>query len=73
MEQFFTTMRQAPLAAEGANFEFVMNYEATVPGKDTYAGKMSWEKVEFAAKRYIAVPLGYGGEIHAFARGILAR
>ena len=44
---------QAPLAAEGDNFDFVMNYEAMVPGKDTYAGKLSWEKVEFAAKRYI--------------------
>ena len=56
---------QAPLAAEGDNFEFVMNYEANgadknAPagspanaGKDVYAGKMSWEKVQVAAKRFM--------------------
>ena len=44
---------RTPLAAEGGQFEFVMNYEALVPGKDTYAGKLSWEKVECAAKRYL--------------------
>jgi translocation and assembly module TamB len=44
---------QVPLAAEGDNFNFLMNYEALVSGKDTYAGKLSWEKVEFAAMRYL--------------------
>lgn len=43
----------APVAAEGSNFEFVMNYEAAAGGKDSYAGKMSWEKVQVAAKRYL--------------------
>lgn len=43
----------APLAAEGTNFEFAMNYESAAGGKDTYAGKMSWEKVQIAAKRFM--------------------
>jgi translocation and assembly module TamB len=51
---------QAPLAAEGENFEFVMNYEANgdtgaaaTTRKDIYAGKLNWEKVEIAAKRFM--------------------
>lgn len=48
---------QAPLAAEGDNFDFVMDYVAggdkSAPGKDVYAGKLSWEKVEVAAKRFM--------------------
>ncbi len=44
---------QVPLAAEGNNLNFSLNYEAAAGGKDTYAGNLSWEKVDFAAERYL--------------------
>ncbi|MFZ0735886.1 MAG: translocation/assembly module TamB domain-containing protein [Candidatus Acidiferrales bacterium] len=42
-----------PLAVEGGNFEFVLNYDAPAHGPALYAGKLDWQDINLAALRYI--------------------
>jgi len=44
---------KTPFAAEGHDFQFVMNYEARAPGKEAYIAQLGWKQVEIAARRYI--------------------
>jgi translocation and assembly module TamB len=43
---------RVPLAAEGGNFEFAMDYTVD-DGGPAYIGRMSWQKFEVAARRYL--------------------
>src|SRR5262249_7022998 len=47
---------RTPLAAQGADFRFVLN-----AGRDSaapiYIGELDWKNVQFAAKRYVPVPV----------------
>ena len=43
---------RVPLAAEGGNFEFAMEYAAEA-GRPVYLGRMSWQKFTLAARRYL--------------------
>lgn len=43
---------RVPLAAEGGNFEFAMEYVAEA-GHPVYLGRMSWQKFTLAARRYL--------------------
>jgi translocation and assembly module TamB len=43
---------RVPLAAEGGNFEFAMDYTADAGGP-AYIGRMSWQKFKVAARRYL--------------------
>ncbi|MGH9774074.1 MAG: translocation/assembly module TamB domain-containing protein [Candidatus Acidiferrales bacterium] len=42
-----------PLAAEGQDFQFRMEYHADAPGKEIYTGALAWKQVELAARRYL--------------------
>jgi translocation and assembly module TamB len=44
---------RVPLAAEGADFNFAMDYNAPVGAPDFYQGALSWKQMEFAARRYV--------------------
>ena len=43
---------RVPLAAEGGDFEFAMDYAAE-NGKPVYLGQLNWQKFEVAAQRYL--------------------
>ena len=42
-----------PLAAEGGAFRYVMDFDATAAGGESYRGELSWQKVTLAARRYL--------------------
>ena len=44
---------KVPVAVEGENFNFAIAYESAAGGSDTYAGKLSWQDFEIAAKRFL--------------------
>ena len=44
---------RVPLAAEGGEFNFALDYRAGAPGKDFYEGVASWQKMKVAARRYL--------------------
>jgi translocation and assembly module TamB len=43
---------RVPLAAEGGNFEFAMDY-GTDAGSAVYLGRLNWQKFKVAARRYL--------------------
>ena len=42
-----------PLALHGQDLEFLLHYEASVPGAEFYVGNLKWQKVELAEGRNI--------------------
>jgi translocation and assembly module TamB len=44
---------RVPLAAEGDDFNFAMDYYAPAGATDFYQGELSWKQMEFAARRYV--------------------
>ncbi len=42
-----------PLAAEGQNFRFALDFDAPAPGRETYVGTLAWKQMAFAARRYL--------------------
>ncbi|MBI3483756.1 MAG: hypothetical protein HY012_01190 [Acidobacteria bacterium] len=42
-----------PLAAEGGEFTFALDFHATQAGKESYEGTASWKKMKLAARRYL--------------------
>jgi hypothetical protein len=46
---------RVPLAAEGGNFEFAMDYAVDAEGP-AYLGRLSWQKFKVAARRYLPFP-----------------
>ena len=44
---------RVPLAAEGEAFRFALDFDASAPGRESYRGEMSWQKVKMAARRYL--------------------
>ncbi len=44
---------RVPLAAEGDDFNFAMDYYAPAGAPDFYQGLLSWKQMEFAARRYV--------------------
>lgn len=43
--------QRAPLAVQGQNFQFRLQYNAASTGTDSYTGNLSWTNVEVAARR----------------------
>ena len=43
-----------PLAVEGGAFSFAVDYHAPAPGREFYAGQMTWQGMKMAARRYQA-------------------
>ncbi|MGH9682557.1 MAG: translocation/assembly module TamB domain-containing protein [Candidatus Acidiferrales bacterium] len=43
--------QRAPLAVQGQNFQFRLQYNTASPGTDSYTGNLSWVNVEVAARR----------------------
>ncbi|HEV8385856.1 MAG TPA: hypothetical protein VGQ11_13370, partial [Candidatus Acidoferrales bacterium] len=44
---------RVPLAVEGGEFSFVLDYRAGEAGKEFYEGTASWQKMKLAARRYL--------------------
>jgi len=44
---------RVPLVAEGGDFNFAMDYYAPAGAQGFYQGELSWNQVEFAARRYV--------------------
>lgn len=44
---------RVPLAAEGGDFSFALDFRATEAGQESYAGVASWGKMKLAARRYL--------------------
>lgn len=44
---------RVPLAVEGQNFRFALDFDAPAPGKEYYVGALSWQGVNIAARRYL--------------------
>ncbi len=49
---------RTPLAVEGNNFRFALDFDATLPGHQTYVGRLDWQHIEMAAKRYLPFASG---------------
>ncbi|MGH9702872.1 MAG: translocation/assembly module TamB domain-containing protein [Candidatus Acidiferrales bacterium] len=49
---------RTPLAVEGNNFRFALDFDAVTPGHGTYAGRLDWQQFEIAAKRYLPFASG---------------
>jgi len=43
---------QVPLIVEGGQFDLAVNYHPTAPGKEFYAGELSWKGIKIAARRF---------------------
>ncbi|MCL4523555.1 MAG: translocation/assembly module TamB domain-containing protein [Acidobacteria bacterium] len=46
---------RVPLAAEGGEFNFKLDFQADKTGKEFYAGDVGWKKMKLAARRYLPV------------------
>jgi translocation and assembly module TamB len=46
-----------PLAVQGRDFNFVLNYAAAKSGPDSYVGSLGWRQVEIAAQRDLPFPI----------------
>ncbi len=44
---------RVPLAAEGGEFKFALDFRAGSAGKESYEGEASWQKMKVAARRYL--------------------
>jgi translocation and assembly module TamB len=44
---------RVPLAAEGGAFHLALDLDAPAPGRESYRGELSWQKVTLAARRYL--------------------
>jgi translocation and assembly module TamB len=44
---------RVPLAAESGDFHFALDFVAPAPGRESYRGNLSWQKVKMAARRYL--------------------
>ena len=49
---------RTPLAVEGDNFRFALDFDAAAPGHETYLGRLDWHNIEIAAKRYLPFASG---------------
>ena len=52
---------RVPLIVEGGQFDLAVDYHATAPGKQFYAGELSWKAIKIAARRYRP----FSSELHA--------
>src|SRR5262249_50147901 len=48
---------RTPLAVQGSEFRFALNAGGDTAAP-TYVGELDWKNVQFAAKRYVPVPVG---------------